>query len=244
VPNQDFQHGDLPDSNLDSQSWGTGDKSAGADLITFQSETAATQTHDSDKTFRIPSAGGVFGVEDSDGVLLADDGQKILSEAPAAIYSDSKTAEINSHSNSETELTTVLEANQKTASEIVGQNQPQAQRIVRSYGVNGSFPAELDHWNWGAFLLSWPWALGHRVWIGLLAILPVGPLPLIMAIILGARGNEWAWQNRKFRSIEDFRSTQSGWVRWGAIFALINLFLLAVTGYWFYVMAVNPSVYK
>ena len=54
-------------------------------------------------------------------------------------------------------------------------------------------PAEITGWNWGAFLLNWIWAIGNRVWIGLLGLV----FGIIMAIILGAKGNEWAWQSRR-----------------------------------------------
>src|SRR5450830_948861 len=73
-------------------------------------------------------------------------------------------------------------------------------------GPNGPFPAELNHWNWGAFLLSWIWSIGNSVWIGLLAIF--GPISLIVAIVLGIKGNEWAWKAKKWDSVEHFKTVQ------------------------------------
>ncbi len=65
-------------------------------------------------------------------------------------------------------------------------------------GVNGPLPSELTGWNWGAFLMSWIWAIGNKTYIGLLALL--SPISLIVSIVLGVKGNEWAWKNRKFES--------------------------------------------
>ena len=88
---------------------------------------------------------------------------------------------------------------------------------------NGPLPEELKGWNWGAFLLSWIWAIGHNVWIGLIAL--IGPASLIMAIILGIKGNEWAWQYRQFKSVEEYKEIQKAWMKWGIIAAIAQLVL-------------------
>ncbi len=70
-------------------------------------------------------------------------------------------------------------------------------------------PDEIIGWNWGAFLLPWLWLFPNRVWIGLLCWVPnVGWL---MGIVLGSKGNEWAWKSRRWRSIEHFKEHQRGW---------------------------------
>lgn len=86
------------------------------------------------------------------------------------------------------------------------------------------FPDELRGWNWGAFFLSWIWAIGNQVWIGLLALL--GPVWLVMMIILGLKGNEWAWKARKFISVETFKKTQSTWAKWGIVLFIIQIILI------------------
>lgn len=93
---------------------------------------------------------------------------------------------------------------------------------------NGPLPEELKGWNWGAFLLNWIWAIGHNVWIGLIALL--GPASLIMAIILGLKGNEWAWQNRQFNSVEEFKTIQKAWTKWGIIVLIIGVVLGIIGG--------------
>ena len=110
-------------------------------------------------------------------------------------------------------------------------------------------PPEIQGWNWGAFLLGPIWAIGNRVFLGLLGCLPaiafcmsfivgliVGPgsflfpvpvtimlliygLPayvwvaiyVLGMIVLGCKGNEWAWAKRSWESIEKFKRRQRAW---------------------------------
>jgi hypothetical protein len=81
-------------------------------------------------------------------------------------------------------------------------------------------PAEIRGWNWGGFLLTWIWGIGNNVWISLIALLGLIPwigwiIELVMRIILGIHGNEWAWQRKKWGSIEHFKKTQRTWMWWG-----------------------------
>jgi hypothetical protein len=46
-------------------------------------------------------------------------------------------------------------------------------------------------------------------------------------ILFGIKGNEWAWQNRKWNDTEHFRSTEKVWAVWGiALFAIFMLLLV------------------
>lgn len=87
-------------------------------------------------------------------------------------------------------------------------------------------PDEIKGWNWGAFLLPWIWPLTNNVWIGLLCWIP--QIGWLMAIALGARGNEWAWKSKKWRSIEHFKAHQRGW-------AIAGLFIGIPTA-WMYLV--------
>jgi mannose/fructose/N-acetylgalactosamine-specific phosphotransferase system component IIC len=87
-------------------------------------------------------------------------------------------------------------------------------------GAGTPVPPEIRGWNWGGFLMTWIWGIGNNVWISLIALCSVIPYvgwiaSLIMMIILGVRGNEWAWQHKKWDSIEHFKSTQRKWMWWG-----------------------------
>src|SRR5438552_3829361 len=83
-------------------------------------------------------------------------------------------------------------------------------------------PEAIKGWNWGAFFLSWIWAIFHRTWIGLvvlvLAFVPILNVfgTLLVMVILGLKGNEWAWQNRRFESAAQFQEVERVWAIWGA----------------------------
>jgi len=89
-------------------------------------------------------------------------------------------------------------------------------------GKGAVIPSGVRGWNWGAFLLNWIWGMGNGVWIALLTFI-LGP---IMSIILGIKGNEWAWRNKKWDSVEKFRKTQRAWS--GAGIGLTCLSILMV----------------
>ena len=71
-------------------------------------------------------------------------------------------------------------------------------------------PPELAGFSWAAFLWGGIWALGHRVWIGLLAFVPV--LGLIMNVVLGVKGRQWAWRAGAVPDVERFNKSQRTWV--------------------------------
>jgi len=86
-------------------------------------------------------------------------------------------------------------------------------------GSTAVVPDEIKGWSWGAFFLSWIWGIGNRVWIAFIVFV----LGIIWAIVLGIKGNEWAWKNKKWDSVEHFKKTQRTWKRWG-----IALFIIAI----------------
>lgn len=104
---------------------------------------------------------------------------------------------------------------------------PQASIINNSgqgnlFNTTVAVPAEIQGWNWGAFLLSPFWLVSNRVWIGVLAWVPIAGF--LMAIALGVKGNEWAWKSRKWQSIEQFQAHQRKWAIAGIIFGIsVNL---------------------
>jgi hypothetical protein len=74
-------------------------------------------------------------------------------------------------------------------------------------------PPEIKKWNWGAFLLSWIWGIGNNTYIALLTLIPY--VGFVMIFVLGAKGSEWAWQNKQWESIEQFQRVQKKWIWWG-----------------------------
>lgn len=94
-------------------------------------------------------------------------------------------------------------------------------------GKSAVIPYEIKEWNWGAFIFAWIWGVCNSVWISLLCLIPV--VATIMVFVLGAKGNEWAWQSKEWDSTEHFRRTQRTWRNWAiawAIFVLVLNFIL------------------
>ena len=76
-----------------------------------------------------------------------------------------------------------------------------------------AIPAEIKRWNWGAFLLNWIWGIGNQTYIALLALIP--GFGFIWMLVLGAKGNAWAWRNGRWDSVEHFKRVQRKWAIWG-----------------------------
>ncbi|NES82454.1 MAG: serine/threonine protein kinase [Moorea sp. SIO2B7] len=84
-------------------------------------------------------------------------------------------------------------------------------------------PKEIQGWNWGAFMIPWFWSASNQVWIGLLVIFFNWPY----AILLGIKGNEWAWKSRRWNSISHFKAHQRNWTIAGVIFWTLVIFCFA-----------------
>ena len=90
--------------------------------------------------------------------------------------------------------------------------------------------------NWGAFLLSWIWGLGNGTYITLIGLLVCfipfvgGLIALGCSIWFGIKGNEWAWQNKRFNDVEHFHSYQRKWATAGVIVLLLSFV------FWFFLV--------
>ncbi len=99
-------------------------------------------------------------------------------------------------------------------------------------GPQAAAPAEvLTGFNWGACFLNWIWGLGNKTYITLLALV-AGFVPFIGGLIalgliiwFGIKGNEWAWQNKKWDSVEHFHSVQKTWATWGIVLFVLGIVL-------------------
>lgn len=70
-------------------------------------------------------------------------------------------------------------------------------------------PPEIRRWNWGAFLLSFVWGVSNRVYSSVLTLIPF--FGFVVPFVLGAKGNEWAWANKRWESVEHFQGAQKRW---------------------------------
>lgn len=87
-----------------------------------------------------------------------------------------------------------------------------------SQGKHQLLPEGVAGWSWGAFLLSWIWAIGNRTWWGLFGLIP--GLGLVVRVLLGMNGRRWAWQNRRWDSLAHFNRVQRRWSVAGGLLAL------------------------
>lgn len=98
-------------------------------------------------------------------------------------------------------------------------------------GTADAIPPGIKGWSWGAFLLNIIWAIANRTWIGLLMFVPY--LWFVMPFVLGYKGREWAWKNRRWESIEQFQQVQRQWTIAGFVLAgiIIALGYIGETAY-------------
>jgi hypothetical protein len=103
------------------------------------------------------------------------------------------------------------------------------------YGKGAVLPATLKGWNWGAFFLTWLWGLGNGAYIGLLYLIPVPIVQLILPFVMGAKGNRWAWANKRWQDEAHFKRVQRRWAFGGLIFFVLmvaHIVFRVTTGRW------------
>ncbi|MFA5867157.1 MAG: hypothetical protein WC891_04220 [Actinomycetota bacterium] len=88
-------------------------------------------------------------------------------------------------------------------------------------GSMSSLPAELEGVNWGAFLMTWIWGIGNRVWLSFLVFVPGGYY--VMPWVLLIKGNEWAWKNKRWDSIQEFQEVQRKWAIAGIALTVLGI---------------------
>jgi cytochrome oxidase complex assembly protein 1 len=105
-----------------------------------------------------------------------------------------------------------------------------------------SIPAEIDRWNWGAFLLNWIWGIGNNTFIALLTLVPL--FGLVMPFVLGAKGSRWAWRNGRWDSVEHFRRVQRKWAIWGAVVWIAGIVLFVSIFVGVFALLRNSEAYQ
>ncbi|TCI11477.1 hypothetical protein EZM97_20670 [Dyella soli] len=109
-------------------------------------------------------------------------------------------------------------------------------------GSRAIVPAEIDRWNWGAFLLTWIWGIGNSTFIAFLMFVPL--VNLVMWFVLGVKGSAWAWQNKHWESVEDFKVAQRKWAMWGAVVPVLFVLLFGGTFWTVASTMKNSDAYK
>lgn len=91
---------------------------------------------------------------------------------------------------------------------------------------NAVLPEELRGLNWGAFFLGWIWAIGNKTLIGFLLCFFLGGIGNIICLFIG---NDMAWKNRHFASVEEFKAVQKAWFSWGLAIFLIGIAICIIS---------------
>jgi hypothetical protein len=79
--------------------------------------------------------------------------------------------------------------------------------------------------NWGGFFISFWWSIAHSAWI--YAVLAFFFEP-VMAFVLLFTGNEVAYQNRSFSSLDEFKKVQKAWTIWGGVYFAVRILLFFI----------------
>lgn len=100
----------------------------------------------------------------------------------------------------------------------------------------------LSKWSWAAFCLGWLWGPFNGCWwilfvnilLGLLSIIPiVGLFVSVCAlgwnILCGVKGTQWAWDNKKWSSVQDFEQTQNTWNKVALVLFMVSIFILLIS---------------
>ena len=90
-------------------------------------------------------------------------------------------------------------------------------------------PACLNQWSWGAFYWGWIWGIGNGVYWPLITLIPyVGQVAaIIIAFVLGANGNRYAWD--KFTgTAAEFDEKQHNWAVAAGICFLICIVIVII----------------
>lgn len=86
-------------------------------------------------------------------------------------------------------------------------------------GSAATIPEQIRGWSWGAFIFTWLWGLFNRTWIALATLIPV--IGIVVWILCGLKGNEWAWRNKRWDDVEHFKRVQRKWALAGLVMVLL-----------------------
>ena len=95
--------------------------------------------------------------------------------------------------------------------------------------LNPEVKKPISRWNWGAFFFHWIWGIFNGCPIAFLWFVPVIG-PLVMPFVLGAKGNEWAWQNKTWRDEYHFQEVQKRWSQAALIIFVLNFLFFILAG--------------
>lgn len=93
-------------------------------------------------------------------------------------------------------------------------------------GPGAAVPPEVQGLNWGAFFWNWIWALVNNA--GIVWVLIGFFFSPVASIFLLIKGNELAWQNKRWDSVEAFKSHQRKWAIAGLVLIGLSIGLACI----------------
>ena len=110
--------------------------------------------------------------------------------------------------------------------------QNQIEENTSGQGENAYVPDIVaKRYNWGAFFFNWIWAIVYKKYVLALIIFIGYAIPLVNLAILivniwmGTQGNKWAWQAKRYQSVEDFHKVHRMWATVGTCLLLVPFFI-------------------
>ena len=101
----------------------------------------------------------------------------------------------------------------------------------------------LNHFNWGAAFFTFIWgafngAFHKTFWFVLLVscisvfnVFIGSVLMIVLAIIFGIKGNQWAWKSKEWDDIETFQTIQKNWALAFVIVYAVLILICALVGF-------------
>ncbi len=105
-------------------------------------------------------------------------------------------------------------------------------------GKAAEIPDEVRGWSWGAFLMGWIWGLFNRTWIALATFIPL--IGLVVWVMLGLKGREWAWRNKRWDDVEHFNRAQRKWAIAGLVIWILPVVAIVVA---VFVLGMNVDMF-
>ena len=106
--------------------------------------------------------------------------------------------------------------------------------------TNYYIPDEINCWNWGAFFWNWIWLIPINPTFAIIMcfanMFTCGLSTLVLAFYLGIKGNEMAWERKKYESIEEFQEEQKKWSLTGWVCVFIPTFIYIITALLFIIL--------
>ncbi len=117
-------------------------------------------------------------------------------------------------------------------------------QLENTSGMGGGhpLPPETQNMNFAGCLPCGIFAFlnGSALW-GLITIAASLVFGNLAGLILVIKGNEFAWQNRRFESRQQYRETMDAWNQWGKVWFIFSL-VMAVIGFIAYIALIVWAV--